>query len=146
MADEYKEQLKHMVLDEQTFVRLTMKGKLRGHGHDHDVPWRQIIVRPIRIKNERHLQFSYFTEKQDITKNFRGSEASEKLDEILALPFSSISVQSTAGDMHVQITKKGKALINRNSAPIRSAYPPDALRAGCAQTGRKEKDVASNRG
>ena len=34
----YKEQLKHMVLDEQTFVRLTMKGKIRDHGHDLPSP------------------------------------------------------------------------------------------------------------
>ena len=27
------------------------------------------------------------------------------------------------------------------SAPIRPAYPPDALRASCAQAGRKEREI-----
>jgi len=98
-----------MVLDEQTFVRLTMRGQVR----DATNPWRQVVVRPVLIKNRRHLQFSYFNQKQDITKNYRGSEAREKLDEILKLPFNSISVQSTTEDVRVQVTKQGKAMLRR---------------------------------
>ena len=98
-----------MVLDEQTFVRLTMRGQVR----DATNPWRQVVVRPVLIKNRRHLQFSYFNQKQDITKNYHGSEAREKLDEILKLPFNSISVQSTKEDVRVQVTKQGKAMLRR---------------------------------
>src|SRR3974390_1081024 len=106
MDVEYQEQVKRLVLDEQAFVRLTMKGL----SQDADVPWRQVIVRPVLIKQERHLQFSYFSQKQDITKNYRGSEALHKLDELLALPFSSLLVQSMLGDLRVQITPKGKVI------------------------------------
>ncbi|HLX58025.1 MAG TPA: hypothetical protein VKR83_13465, partial [Ktedonobacteraceae bacterium] len=88
--DRYKEQIKHVALDEERFVRLTLKGQIRAS----HLPWRQVIVRPVQIKNERYLQFSYFTQKQDITKNYRGSEAVEKLDELLALPFHAISARS----------------------------------------------------
>jgi len=109
MTNQYKEQIKSMVLDEQTFVRLTMRGQVR----DATNPWRQVVVRPVLIKNRRHLQFSYFNQKQDITKNYRGSEAREKLDEILKLPFNSISVQSTTEDVRVQVTKQGKAMLRR---------------------------------
>ncbi len=112
MAETYKEQIKRIALDEQTFVRLTMKGQSRCAS----IPWRQIIVRPVLIKNERYLQFSYFNQKQDITKNYRGSEAREKLDEILDLPFNAISVQSTTEDVRVQITYKGKAILHRAKA------------------------------
>src|SRR5690349_2507527 len=101
MVDEYKEHVKRMMLDEQTLVRLTIKGK----AHNSAFPWRQVIVRPLLIKNERHLQFSYFTDKQDITKNYRSAEAGEKLDEMLALSFSTIHVQSTEEEVVVQITK-----------------------------------------
>jgi SAM-dependent methyltransferase len=73
-------------------------------------------VRPVLIKNDRHLQFSYFTEKQDITRNYRGSQASEKLDELLALPFNGISVQSRGQNLHVQITKKGRAIVHQEKA------------------------------
>ncbi len=114
MAVDYKEQIKHLVLEEQTFVRLTMKGRIRNTS----VPWRQVLVRPVLIKNELHLQFSYFNQKQDITKNYRGSEASEKLDEILALPFSSIVAQSMTEVVHVQITNKGKAILHHTKAPV----------------------------
>src|SRR5881227_3542389 len=107
MVVEYKEQVKRLVLDERVFVRLTMKGLTQNT----DVPWRQIIVRPVLIKHERHLQFSYFSQKQDITKNYRGLDAIQKLDELLALPFSSLLVQSTLEDLRVQITPKGKVIL-----------------------------------
>src|SRR3974390_994135 len=110
MDVEYQEQVKRLVLDEQAFVRLTMKGL----SQDADVPWRQVIVRPVLIKDERYLQFSYFSQKQDITKNYRGSQANQKLDEILALPFNSLVVQSTQEDLRVQITPKGKVILHRD--------------------------------
>jgi len=112
MVDQYKEQVKHLVLDDPAFVRLTIKGKVRAH----DFPWRQVVVRPVLIRNERHLQFSYFNERQDITRNYTGPEASQKLDDALAMPFRTISVQSTTEDIVIQLTKKGKALLHRNPA------------------------------
>jgi SAM-dependent methyltransferase len=119
MTEAYKEQIKQMALDEEQFVRLTMKGR----PHDAVVPWRQVIVRPVLIKNDRHLQFSYFTEKQDITRNYRGLQASEKLDELLALPFNGISVQSRGQNLHVQITKKGRAIVHREKAASSEKEP-----------------------
>lgn len=116
---EYKEQIKRLVLDEQVFVRLTMKGQIR----ENTMPWRQVIVRPVLIKNERFLQFSHFNQKQDITRNYRGSEASQKLDEMLALPFNSIIVQSTTEDLRVQITNKGKAILHRDRATTANREP-----------------------
>lgn len=110
MDVEYKEQVKRLVLDEQSFVRLTVKGL----SQDADVPWRQVSVRPVLIKHERYLQFSYFSQKQDITKNYRGSDAVQKLDELLALPYSSVLVQATIEDLRVQITPKGKVILHRD--------------------------------
>ncbi|HYB01245.1 MAG TPA: SAM-dependent methyltransferase [Ktedonobacteraceae bacterium] len=112
MVVEYKEQVKRLVLDEQAFVRLTMKGL----SQDADVPWRQVVVRPVLIKHERYLQISYLSQKQDITKNYRGADAVQKLDELLALPFSSVLVQSTVEDLRVQITPRGKVILHRDEA------------------------------
>jgi len=112
MVVEYKEQVKRLVLDDEIFVCFTMKGRPQDAG----MSWRQVIVRPVLIKNERYLQFSYLSQKQDITKNYRGSEASQKLDEILALPFNSLVVQSTMEDLRVQITPKGKVILHRGKA------------------------------
>jgi SAM-dependent methyltransferase len=118
---DYKEQIKHIVLDEEQFVRLTMKGQIR----EPLLPWRQVITRPVLIKNERYLQFSYFTQKQDITKNYRGSEARTKLDELLALPFHTISAQSLTETLHVQFTKQGKPVAHRIPASEVSPRNPD---------------------
>jgi SAM-dependent methyltransferase len=76
----------------------------------------------VLIKHARHLQFSYFDDKQDITKNYRGDEAQQKLDEILALPFSSIAVQTKEQDVQVQIPKDGKVIFHR-SAPSHHQEP-----------------------
>lgn len=108
----YKEQIRQMVLDEDQFVLLTLKGHIR----EPELPWRQVVVRPVLIKDERYLQFSYFTQKQDITKNYRGSEAAQKLDETLALPFHAITAQSVSETLHVQFTKKGKPVLHRAPA------------------------------
>ena len=119
MAADYKERIRLMALDEETFIRLTIKGKVRAP----DLPWRQVIVRPVLIKNERYLQFSYFSEKQDISKNYAGSEASQKLDEVLAMPFNTIYVQSATEDVLVQITKKGKAILHRSGVADSNREP-----------------------
>jgi SAM-dependent methyltransferase len=42
---------------------------------------------------------------------------------VLALPFSQLHVQSTTGDLHVRITKKGRALIRRGKASRREREP-----------------------
>ena len=112
MSSNYKELIKRQVLDEEAFVRMTLKGRLCGQ----EIQWRRVVVRQVLIKQARHLQFSYFDAKQDITKNYQGKEALEKLDEVLTLPFSSITVQTTLEDFHVQINREGKAIFSRSKA------------------------------
>lgn len=109
MTDDYKSLLRERIFDDDTFVDLTMKGPVRGQ----QVPWRKIVVRPVQVKQRRHLQVSCFDAKQDITKNYRDGSAAEKIDEILAIPFSAIHLRSTNEDLVVQLTKKGKALVQR---------------------------------
>lgn len=111
MAEDYKTQVKAYVLDETTFVRLTLKARTPPVESN---PWRQVIVRPVLVKGTRHLQFSYFNQKQDITRNYRGTEAEARLDELLALPFVSVAVQLTTGDVLFQITRKGKAIVHKS--------------------------------
>lgn len=120
MAQDYRETIEKLVLDEETFLQLTLKGQMRGK----DLPWRRVVVRPVLIKNGRHLQFSYFDAKQDITKNYRNGEAQAKLDELLAMPFSSIRLQSSVEDVQVQITQEGKAHFSR-SVPANNKSGPN---------------------
>lgn len=124
MSEDYIFQVRSLVLDEETFVRLLLKGQARAtDGQGANNPWRQVVVRPVLLKSGRHLQFSYFSQKQDITKNYRGSEAEARLDELLALPFQSISIQSTTGEKRFQITKKGRAILHKNKASSGTAIP-----------------------
>ncbi len=111
MTADYRQILRERILDEATFVRATFSGK--------NLPWRKLVLRPVLLKTGRHLQFSYFDDKKDVTKNYAGDELIAALDEALALPFINFVVQSSTGDVQVQITKKGKALIHHS----RTAQP-----------------------
>jgi len=110
MAEDYQQMIAQAVLNENDFVRLTMKGIVRGLA----APWQKIVIRPIELRGRRQLQFSYFDAKQNISKNYYGSEARAHLDEALDIPYSSIVLQTTAEDVQIQLTKKGKALVHRH--------------------------------
>jgi SAM-dependent methyltransferase len=110
MPDDYKTRIKTHILDDETFVTATFSGQQRGQAN----PWDKVTVRPVEIKGGRHLQFSYFDARQNYTHNYRGAELAERLDDLLTLPFKSINLQSTAENLRVQLTKKGKAIIHRD--------------------------------
>ncbi|MEZ4671933.1 MAG: SAM-dependent methyltransferase [Anaerolineae bacterium] len=110
---DYHQLLQQAVLDDATFVQMTFKGEITNL-----LPYRMVTLRPVQIKGRRHLQFSHFTAKQDITKNYEGDEALAHLRELLDLPFRSIHLKTTLEDVTVQLTRKGKAIIH-HSAPIK---------------------------
>jgi len=124
MADngphDYRARVRAAVLDEPTFLRLTVSGRLRGA----EVPWVKAVVRPVLLRGRRRMQFSYFDGRKDITKNFAGDDVAARLDELLALPFTQFLAQSTSGDLHVRITKRGRVLIGRGK-PSRAESEPD---------------------
>lgn len=106
---DYREVVKAAVLEEQTFIKLILSKPLGRH----EAPWTRITVRPVLVKGERVVQFSYFDGKKDITSNFSGGEAEARLDEALAMPFGQAHVQATSGDLQVRISRKGSAAIKR---------------------------------
>ena len=121
-ADEDRESrsaVRDAVLDEETFVRLTATGRLRGERP----PWVKVVVRPVMVRGRRRVQFSYFDAKKDITKNYFGDLLLKKLDELLAMPFRQFHVQSTTADLYLRLTKEGKALVTRGK-PSLEGRPP----------------------
>ena len=108
MDQEYKNLVRERIQTRETLIRATFSGQQKGSS----VPWTKVIVRPVEIKGEIHLQFSYFDEKKDIIKNYSFDEAASKVDELLALPFRNIFVESNTGGLQVNISKKGKAIVN----------------------------------
>ncbi len=92
------------------FVEAVFKGQRRG-----DPPiWREVTIRPIQIKDQRQLQFSYFDAQQNIVKNFAVGELAEPLDALLDQAFKSIVLKFEDGDIAVQFTKKGRAIVHRH--------------------------------
>lgn len=101
--------IKDQALDQERFVKAIFSGQQRGQS----VPWVKVVVRPVMIKDQRHLQFSYFDAHKDITKNYTGAEAEQKLDELLAYAFKNFHVSTTRETIQVNISQKGKPLISR---------------------------------
>lgn len=115
--EDYKRLLKEEILNESTFVRASFTGTQRGS----EMEWVKLAIRPVMLKQGRHLQFSYFDQRKDITKNYSGDELMAKVDEAVNLPFANFHVQTTAEDIHVRISKKGKPLVSREKASRGSA-------------------------
>lgn len=109
MDSDYKQLVRERILDSGAFIRAVFSGEQKGAS----VPWVKVVVRPVELKGQVHWQFSYLDDKKDITKNYL-EEAASKVDELLALPFRNIFVESGAGNVQVNFTKKGKALVSKS--------------------------------
>ncbi len=109
MDSGYKQLVRERILASDTFIRAVFSGEQKGAS----VQWIKVVVRPVELKGQVHLQFSYFDEKKDITKNYL-DEADAKVDELLALPFRNIFVESGEGNVQVNFSKKGKPLISKS--------------------------------
>lgn len=114
VTSDYQQLIRDSILNNEDFIKATFSGKRLGG----TMPWLKVIVRPVLVREQRHLQFSYFDAKKDITKNYRGDECAEKLAQILALEFSDIHIQTAREDIAFTLTSKGKLLM-RNTTPSR---------------------------
>lgn len=135
MDEQTRQRVRDLVFDDAAFVRLTLTPRLgpagahlgSNGGPGAEPPaWQRIVVRPVQLRGGRHLQFSYFDARRDVTKNFTGAAAERHLSSILALPARAVSVQSTHQTLNIQITRSGKAILHRLAAPapLPSAAPP----------------------
>lgn len=135
MADSYAQTLRDAILNEESFVEAVFQGAWPGK----PIPWTRIAVRPVMLKNGRHLQFSYFDGTQDTTKNYSGREAIRRVDELLALPFRGIQATTTDGTTRVQFSKKGRPIVHRDrregpSIPLDLAH--DRIKPGILRDDR----------
>ena len=107
------------VLDGDTFLRLTMSGKVRGQQTSSV----KVVARPVAARRMRGIQVSYFSDKKNLQKNFVGEEVGPALESLLGLPFGQIHVQCTSRDLHVRRTKKNRVLM-RHGRPSRPDEAP----------------------
>lgn len=119
MQQDYKTLVQDRILHLDTFIRALFSGAHKGSS----LPWIRVVVRPVEIRGVIQLQFSYFEEKKDITKNYSSEEAAAKVNELLALQFRNILIENTTGSLQVNISKRGKVLLNETRS---NATPPRA--------------------
>ena len=111
VTTDYQQLIRDSILNNEDFIKATFSGKHQ----DRTIPWMKVIVRPVLVRGQRHIQFSYFDTKKDITKNYRGDESAEKLEQILALEFRNVHIQTMHDDIAITLSSKGKPLIRNNT-------------------------------
>jgi SAM-dependent methyltransferase len=112
-SDGYQRVVAHTVTDAARFAGGVFSGRRRGF----QVPWDRVVLRPVQIKNRRHVQVAYERRGRTVTKNFAGAQLAAEVDRLLALPYSHITLQTTERQVDVHITRKGKASIRQQAAP-----------------------------
>lgn len=112
VTSDYQQLIRDSILDNEAFIKATFSGKPRGQSS----PWIKVVIRPVLLRGQRRLQFSYFDAKKDITKNYRDDESVEHLAQILTLEFRDVHIQTTRGDVAITLGSKGKPLIRKTSA------------------------------
>ncbi len=114
MSNHHPSLLQTHILDPETFLKAILSGQPKGQRAClQAIPWRKVTIRPVLLRDKYHLQFSYFDGRQDITKNYPLDQVQAELDQLFALPFTNIQVETTAGTWRVQVTKKGKTILHR---------------------------------
>lgn len=108
MSDAQTRQLLREALeDEAGFVRAELRLRENERG------WKRVVLRPVTLKGARHIQFSYFSARQDVSKNHRLPAALEALDEALELPLASAQIERGGERLQVQVSRKARAILHR---------------------------------
>ncbi len=116
---DFQQLLLENILNTDIFIRATFSGQQKGQS----LRWERVTLRPVLIKQKRHLQFSYFDATQHITHNHADDAVVTELTQLLHLPFRNFSVVTKHEQVQINISKKGKPVITRHK--IETAETPD---------------------
>jgi hypothetical protein len=114
VTTDYKQLIRDSITNNEDFIKATFSGQHR----DQTSPWIRVTVRPVLVRGQKHMQFSYFDTKKDITKNYRGDEIAEKLEQVLAVEHKNVHVQTAQNTIDITLTNKGKALIHSTTSSV----------------------------
>ena len=109
LAEELKEELRARVLGEG-FMKLVQTVRRNGKTF-------KIALRPVEIGGERKFQAEMTDEGQVRVRNLSSNAAAEGLEEIIAQRGArELHLMTATGDLHLRVTKKGRALVSRSAA------------------------------
>lgn len=94
-----------------------VSARFSGSQRGATLPYTQVTVRPVMLRDERHLQVVTSDGRQDTTQNYSPAEAAAAIDDLLALPFKSIVVDLIDYVRRVQFSKKGRPILHEEARP-----------------------------
>lgn len=95
--------------DTNSLVRVVLSGRRRNMQTAHE----RIDMRPVLIKESIAIQVSHSDGRQMTTKNYEAGQA--PFNELLRSGYANILLEQTHQSISVRITKKGEALVHRES-------------------------------
>jgi SAM-dependent methyltransferase len=95
--------------DTKSLVRVVLSGRRRNMQTVHE----RIDMRPVLIKESIAIQVSHSDGRQMTTKNYEAGKA--PFNELLRSGYANILLEQTHQSISVRITKKGEALVHRES-------------------------------
>lgn len=110
MQESAEKILREAILNDDGFVEAVFQGSRLGG----DYPWKRVAIRPVLLKEVRHLQFEYFDGTQTIAKNHRPEHAEAHLAELMTHPFKSIQATTQETNTRIQFSKKGRPIIHQD--------------------------------
>ncbi|MHB8625251.1 MAG: class I SAM-dependent methyltransferase [Aggregatilineales bacterium] len=119
--DEFYERVRRVTLTESAFSRLTITPNF-----DQNAPvseqtgyrglhWQRLQVHRVQFRSGIRWQFSYFTARQNVTKNYDVDEAAAHLDAALVWPIRSIRLETNSDDWQLQIGKRGTPIVHHHA-------------------------------
>ena len=108
MNDNYLQLIRETIQGDD-FVRAVFSGVRTGM----QIPWHRVVLRPVLIRERAHMQFSYFDERKDISKNYTRDNLDAALDELLNLPFRNYVLTTAQEIIQINLSSKGKPMIGR---------------------------------
>jgi len=95
--------------DTKSLVRVVLSGRRRNMQTAHE----RIDMRPVLIKDSIAIQVSHSDGRQMTTKNYEAGQA--PFNELMRSGYANILLEQTHQSISVRITKKGEALVHRES-------------------------------
>ncbi|MCX7008574.1 MAG: SAM-dependent methyltransferase [Kiritimatiellaeota bacterium] len=98
-------------LEQGTLAKLVLSSY---HGTETDL--KKIVIRPLALKDGKHLSFVHTHTTRDITKNLPEAAGLARIAELLGVQFRSAHLLTQTEDFHLEFSQKGKPRLTRGTA------------------------------